>query len=243
MWTSTALASEHRRYAGKVWRVVEAQHRISTNRLAASQQEQELLEDLVEEIKPRLPAAARHLDFLLAAPFRYGHKHASRFRRADERPGIFYAAETEATAIAEAAYWRLRFFSRSPGFAPPGTTSEHTSFRASVATDRALDLTRAPFDQKAQSWTDPDDYTACQDLAAAAREASTQVIRTRSARDPAGGCNVVVLDPAAFAKRSPTPGQTWHFRFQEGKLLALAAWPSTTRLAFTAAGFGLDGVD
>jgi hypothetical protein len=33
----------------------------------------------------------------------------SRFRRASERPGVFYASETERTAIAETAFWRLRF--------------------------------------------------------------------------------------------------------------------------------------
>jgi hypothetical protein len=239
MWTSTALASEHRSYSGEVWRVVEAQHLISTNRLTASAAEQALLEDLVEEVKPRLPASARHLDFLLAAPFRYGNKHASRFRKASERPGIFYSAESEATAIAEAAYWRLRFFSRSPGFEPPVTTSEHTSFRAVVATERAIDLTLAPFDREAGSWTNPSDYTACQKLAQVAREASTGLIRTQSARDPSGGCNIAILDPAAFADRSPKPGQTWHFRFQEGRLLALAALPSRERLEFTPGHFGL----
>ncbi|MBS3927832.1 MAG: RES family NAD+ phosphorylase [Sphingomonadales bacterium] len=239
MWTSTALASEHRRYAGEVWRVVEAQHRISTNRLAASGEEQALLEDLVEEIKPRLPEAARHLDYLLAAPFRYGHNQASRFRRAEERPGIFYSSESETTAIAEAAYWKLRFFSRSPGFEPPSTTSEHTSFRASVATERAIDLTLAPFDQRAANWIDPSDYTACQELAATAREAKTELIRTHSARDPLRGCNIVVLEPTAFTRRSPKLGKTWHFRFQEGKLLALAALPSRERLEFSANGFGL----
>lgn len=239
MWTSTALASEHRSYAGEVWRVVEAQHRISTNRLAASAEEQSLLEDLVEEIKPRLPEAAQQLDFLLAAPFRYGHNQASRFRKADERPGIFYSSESETTAIAEAAYWKLRFFSRSPGFEPPNTTSEHTSFRASVATERALDLTVAPFDQRANDWIDPQDYTACQELAVMARGANTDLIRTRSARDPRGGCNIVLLEPAAFARRSPKLGKTWHFRFQEGKLLALAALPSRERLEFAAQTFGL----
>lgn len=239
MWTSTALASEHRRYAGEVWRVVEAQHRISTNRLAASEEEQSLLEDLVEEIKPRLPETARHLDYLLAAPFRYGHNQASRFRKADERPGIFYSSESEAAAIAEAAYWKLRFFSRSPGFAPPSTTSEHTSFRASVATEKAIDLTLPPFDRRSSDWIDPRDYAACQELASAAREAKTEIIRTQSARDPLGGCNIVVLVPAAFARRSPMPGKTWHFRFQGGRLLALAALPSKERLEFSAIGFGI----
>jgi hypothetical protein len=128
MWTSTALASEHQAYYGTIWRLVEGQHRISTNRLATDSATQALLEELAEEVKPTVPEAARHLHFLLATPFRYGHKSASRFRRANERPGIFYAAENEGTAITETAYWSLRFFSRSPGFAPPPPRSNTPAF-------------------------------------------------------------------------------------------------------------------
>ena len=239
MWTPGALASEHRSYRARVWRVVEAQHRISTGRLVSDPAAQALLEDLAEEVKPALPANAVHLDYLLASPFRYGHRQASRFRRADERPGIFYASEAEATAIAETAYWRLRFFSRSPGFVPPSTTSEHSSFSVLVASQAALDLTEPPFAAHEADWIDPADYTACQDLAVVAREAATVLIRTLSARAPDRRGNVVVLDPAAFAERRPKPGRTWHLRFENDRLVALAAFPARDRCEFTAAGFGL----
>lgn len=239
MWTSTALASEHSAYTGRVWRVVEAQHRISTNRLASNRDDQHLLECLAEEVKPSIPHNAAHLDFLLASPFRYGHRQASRFRRADERPGIFYASERESTAIAETAYWRLRFFSRSPGFTPPSTTTEYSSFSVRVSAERALDLTVAPFAAAADRWNDPADYTACQDLAQAARDAGTQTIRTVSVRDPARGCNVVVLDPLAFADRSPRRGKTWHLRFEAGVLFALAAFPSDEGFTFSNDAFGI----
>ncbi len=239
MWTSTALASEHRRYEGRVWRLVEAQHRISTNRLAASRAEQEQLELLAEDVKPRLPESARHLDYLLASPFRYGHKQESRFRKAGERPGIFYAAEHEATAVAEAAYWRLRFFSRSPGFVPPSTTSEHSSFSVRVASEQALDLTAPPFAAQKAQWCDPDDYGPCQQFASVAREAHTQIIRTISVRDDKGRCNVVVLDPLAFAESKARHGKTWHLRYERGRLIALTALPHDDRMEFTAANFGL----
>lgn len=239
MWTSTELASEHSAYAAGVWRVVEAQHRISTNRLATNIDDQHMLELLAEEVKPQMPESARHLDFLLAAPFRYGHTQSSRFRRAGEKPGIFYASERESTAIAETAYWRLRFFSRSPGFTPPSTTSEHTSFSVKVSAERALDLTAEPFATSAELWTNPEDYTACQELAGAAREVDTQVIRTISVRDPEQGCNIVVLDPAAFAEHSPRRGKTWHLRFEAGQLVALAAFPLDEQFVFSAAGFGI----
>lgn len=239
MWTPTALASEARSYKAEVWRVVEAQHRISTNRLADSLADQARLEALAEAAKPDLPASAHNLHYLLASPFRYGHGTASRFRRANERPGIFYASEAEATAIAETANWRLRFFLRSPGFMPPATTSEHTSFTAAVASTQALDLTREPFAAEHAQWTDPSDYSACQDLAAAARGAGIALIRSISVRDPEGRCNVAVLDPAAFAAAQPTIRRSWHFRFEGGRLTALAAFPGEERFTFAAADFGL----
>lgn len=239
MWTSTELASEHGAYVGRVWRVVEAQHRISTNRLATNLDDQHMLELLAEEVKPQIPESARHLDFLLASPFRYGHRQASRFRRANERPGIFYASERESTAIAETAYWRLRFFSRSPGFTPPSTTTEYTSFSVKLDASRGIDLTTTPFAAAAELWNRPYDYIACQELAAAAREADTQVIRTMSVRDPAHRCNVVVLDPTAFAERCPQRGKTWHLRFEAGQLVALAAFPSDERFVFSVSAFGI----
>ena len=89
MWTPIALASELRRYRRTVWRVVEAQHRISTNRLAANVADQKRLEELADAAKPDVPKAVRGLQYLLASPFRYGHGVASRFRGANEHPGIF----------------------------------------------------------------------------------------------------------------------------------------------------------
>jgi hypothetical protein len=239
MWTPTALASEFRAYAKTVWRVVEAQHRISTNRLTDDMVQQARLEELAEAAKPVLPKAARGRHYLLASPFRYGHKLPSRFRRADERPGIFYASEHEATAIAETAYWRLRFFARSPGAMPPVTTTEHLSFTVPVKVTKAIDLTRPPFDAYAAKWRDPDDYSACQALATVAREAGAQLIRSLSARDVVARANIALLDPAGFAAQNPSFRQTWHFRFERGRLSAIAAFPGGGAFSFESAQFGL----
>lgn len=240
MWTRTALASEFRRYRGRVWRVVEAQHRISTNRLSGDRADQRRLEELAEAVKPGLPKAARGLHYLLASPFRYGHGVASRFRRAGERPGIFYASESERTAIAEIAFWRLRFFARTPGFAPPAATSEHSSFSVPLDIARAIDLTRAPFAAEAEKWNDPGDYAACQKFATQARAARAQLIRSASVRDPQKGFNVALLDPSGFAASQPTMGQSWHLRWERGCLVALAAFPAREMLSFTGEQFGLD---
>lgn len=236
---ATPAPADFRSYAGTVWRLVEAQHRISTNRLAANAADQALLENLVEAAKPTLPPAARGLHYLLATPFRYGHVTASRFRRAGERPGIFYAAEHVATALAETAYWRLRFFSRSPGFAPPTATVEHSAFTVPVKAERALDLTRPPFDGQERLWSDPENYTACQSFATAARGIGTQAIRYASVRDPAHRANLALFDPAAFAAKAPRIAQTWHLRCEGGQITAFAAFPSAERLSFTFEQFGL----
>lgn len=238
MWTPIALASELRRYRRTVWRVVEAQHRISTNRLAANLDDQKRLEDLADAAKPDLPRSARGLHYLLASPFRYGHTVASRFRRANERPGVFYASETERTAITETVYWRLRFISRSPGFVPGNRTSEHLSFSVPVSIAGLVDTTRPPLSRESNRWVDPADYSACQDLAAAARAAGGQAIRSASARDRQG-INIALFDPACFTKPEPDHGRGWHLRLEGHRLTAIAAFPSGDMLEFMAEQFGL----
>ena len=228
-------------YSAKIWRLVEAQHRISTNRLATNPTDQDLLERLVEEVKPTLPPAARGLHYLLATPFRYGHLKASRFRKAGERPGVFYASEHIATAVAETAYWRLLFFSRSPGFIPPNNVVEHSAITVPIKAERALDLTGPPFARNAALWRDPEDYSACQEFAGLARRIKAQAIRYESARDPARRANVALFDPSAFTARTPRIEQTWHFRYEAGLMTAFAAFPSDERYSFSFQQFRLKG--
>lgn len=228
-----------RPYRSKLFRIVEAQHRISTDRLVDGLAEQDVLERIIEEVKPTMPQAARGLHHLLGTPFRYGYQNATRFRRAKERPGIFYGSEQLRTAVCETAYWLMRFYAAAPGAKLPGTTLEHSAFSVTVAVDRALDLTKPPFSAGRKSWIDPMDYGACQGLAARARRIGTQLIRYESARDPDRGKNAALLDPSAFQKPVPTGERTWHFRFAGNKLTAFAALPSRERHDFRFEQFGL----
>jgi hypothetical protein len=219
--------------------MVEAQHRISTDRLTDGPAEQDVLERLVEEVKPTIPPAARSLHHLLVTPFRYGYSKATRFRRAGERPGIFYASEGQATAVAETAYWRMRFFAAAPGVTLPATTVEYLAFSVAVGVERALDLTARPLSAGRRLWTNRDDYGACQRFAAAARAIEAQLIRYESARDPERGANLALIDPAAFREPVPRAEQTWHFRFRGQRQTAFAADPSRERYDFTFTQFGL----
>lgn len=222
MWTPSALAPELRPYAARVFRMVEGQHVVSTNRLTDSADDQALLERIIDGVKPRLPAAAVGLHWLLASPFRYGYRTGSRFRAPGEREGIFYAAETVATSAGESAYWRLRFEAAMAVPAPP-TRMLMTMFAVRVKTARALDLTQPPLDRDHAAWTDPKDYRATQAFAGAAREADAALLRAPSARLVGGIC-VPVLDPVAFA--SP-PALTASFTFSTapGELIATADFP------------------
>ena len=226
-------------YSRRLIRIVEAQHKISTDRLVEGVAEQEILERLVEEVKPTMPAAARGLHHLLATPFRYGHWRETRFRRAKERPGIFYGSEEQRTAIAETAYWRMRFFSAAPGVRLPDTTAEHWAFSIPVRVERAFDLTAKPLSARRMLWTHPTDYGPCQRFAAAARAIGGQLIRYQSVRDPDGGMNAALFDPSAFQKPVPKDEQTWHLRFRGTRLTAFAAGPSAERHDFTFQQFGL----
>lgn len=55
-------------YRSRVMRIVEAQHRIATNRLAGNAADQLLLEALADDVKPALTPAAWDLPWLLASP-------------------------------------------------------------------------------------------------------------------------------------------------------------------------------
>lgn len=226
-------------YSGLVWRLVESQNRISTDRLVDDPTDQDVLEALVEEVKPPVPEKARHLPTLLSTPFRYWHQSESRFRRANEKPGVLYASEAEQTSVAETAFWRLKFLSRSDGVRHPSTIIEHTSFRTGIGTDRMLDLTTEPYVRRRAEWTDPDDYSECQDFASKARAIETGVIRYESVRDPESRANVAVFAPESIDGASFEIVRSWHFRFEKGKLSAYAAFPSVEHLVFTFEQFGL----
>lgn len=211
MWTPTALASEARTLGGEGWRAVEYQHAFATRRLVGSQADQELLEEIVEGVKPPLPPEAAGLDYLLATPFRYDAPYpvGSRFRPAGPSEGVFYASETPRTALAELCHYRMRFFRESPQTQLPMRAHTLTVFAAAYHSESALDLTLPPLDRDRVLWTDPTDYTATQQLAASARAAALEVIRYASVRDPEAGINLALLTPGVFTHREPVARQTW----------------------------------
>jgi hypothetical protein len=230
-----------RRVAGRFWRLVEAQHRVSTMKLVDTVEEQALLENLLEETKPSYPPECEGLDYLLATPFRYGaaYPQGSRFRRAGHTLGVFYAAASATTAIAEMAFYRLLFFAESPSTPLPANAAEYTAFAVPLQTDAGIDLTLPPFDRDRAFWEHRTNYSACQRLADSAREAGIEVILYRSVRDPAGGMNLALLTAKAFAAREPVERQTWRIRLSRTGVQAIRDFP-LLRIGFSREDFAAD---
>ena len=199
-------------------------------RLADTAAEQDLLERMIEQSKPPLPAADRGRNYLLSTPFRYLSPWPSRFRPAGQT-GVWYGAEQIATACAEVGYWRWRFLTDSDGLLGQSLFVEFTVFEARVD-GVALDLTQPPWNRARSRWMDARDYSACQQLAAAARERGVQWIRYASVRDPGHGLCGAVFDLQALSLPRATAQQTWAARVQHD---AVAFSHGQERLEFDAA--------
>lgn len=202
-WLATIAGGQH-----DLWRGVEAQHRVATMHLVDSLDEQELLEQLLEDSKPKLPPGIRGIHYLLFTPFRYVSDWPSRFRRANEA-GAWYGADEPATVAAELAHWRWKFFMDSDGLRYGQLVTEHTLFQARFAGSE-LDITSAPWSQHRAIWRHPDDYSQCQELASRVRglAPAAQSIRYESARREGSICQVV-FEPQSLTMPKQHAQQTW----------------------------------
>jgi len=208
IWTQCAGDSELRTLQLAPWRVVEAQHQVSTRKLVDTLEEQVLLETLIETAKP--PDSTRgRLHYLLFTPFRYPPlRHGSRFGGRHE-PGIWYGSEERQTAFAEVAYYRFVFLEGTR--ADLGEVSTQlTAFTARMATVRGVDLTAPPFASHRRALASPVAYTEPQALGTAMRQAGVELVRYVSARDPAGGVNVAAFTPSVFGSAKPRGLEAWH---------------------------------
>src|SRR5215208_6244902 len=196
IWTRCAGDSELRPLRVSPWRVVEAQHQVSTRKLVDSTEEQILLEELIDSVKPPDITSGR-LHYLLFTPFRYPPlPHGSRFGGRHER-GIWYGSIELRSAFAEVAYYRLLFIEGSR--AALGTiTTALTAFAASVRTGRGIDLASEPFESYRSKISSPSSYDASQQLGTDMRDAKVEAFRYVSARDAEGGVNIGVFVPSAF---------------------------------------------
>ncbi len=210
LWHRCASALQPIPLEGDCLRLVESQEQVATTHLVDDLAEQALLEDLLESSKPPRRPGTEELHYLLATPFRYPPlPHGSRFGSRLE-PGIFYAALGADTALAECAYYRFVFWT-AMRTAPASARllTQHTLFSARYRGTRAIQLQAPPCAEHEPTLRHPSDYGPTQRLGRALREAGIDLIHYRSARDPAGGLNLALFDPAALASCRPRNPEPW----------------------------------
>lgn len=241
IWTRCAGASELRALRLSPWRVVEAQHQVSTRKLVDTVEEQILLEELIDRAKPPDPTRGR-LHYLLATPFRYPPlRHGSRFGGRHER-GIWYGSITRRTAFAEVSYYRLLFLEGTRAELGPVTT-QLTAFTVRAHTKRGIDLVAPPFDAYRRTIASPTRYDATQSLGRDMREAGVELFRYPSARDTDGGVNVAAFVPSVFGAARPRGLETWHCTATRERVeLAKRDYFARDYFAFGRVGFLVDGV-
>jgi hypothetical protein len=209
IWTRCAARCKPRTITLIAFRVVESQHVVSTRKLVDSGEEQALLEELVDRVKPPLPAdlEVRKLHYLLSTPFRHPPlRYGSRFGTRAER-GIWYGSRELPTCFAEVAYYRLLFLEGTA--ADLGTiVVELTAFRVPIRSPRSVDLTRAPFSAYEDEISDKVSYRAAQTLGREMRAAGIRGFLYASARTEEKGTNVGLFAPG-FASNKPSRFETW----------------------------------
>jgi len=193
----------------EAFRAVESQHVTSTRKLVDSDDEQRLLEELIETVKPAVPSTPefRGLHYLLFTPFRYPPlRWGSRFGTRGER-GIWYGSGDLETCFAEVSYYRILFLEGTA--ADMGSlTMELTAFTASIAATRGVDLTRMPFREHEHLISSKTTYTTSHELGRIMRGEGVDAFLFTSARRAAPGINVGLFEPV-FSAKKPRKYQTW----------------------------------
>lgn len=194
IWTECEGITRREYLNLKPWRMVEAQHISSSRDLVDSSEEHSLLETLLEHSKPSI---VNNKHYLISTPFRYPPlAYGSRFGNSFE-PSLWYGSINLDTALAEVAFYRLKFFDDTLA------DLEYieilmTAFNAYVQTDWGIDLTKLPFKAFQDSLSNKTNYEHSQKLGSEMREAKIAAFIYTSARDKAFGKNVAAFTPEVF---------------------------------------------
>lgn len=186
----------------KVCRIVEDQSHSSTRKFVDSSEEHHLLEDLIEQSKPKIKyyddeKYFKGMHYLLSTPFRYPPlKWGSRFGTRLER-GLLYASFDITTAMAEKAYYKIAFLSASDGKVG-GKTTTYTAFKIKVSSERFLDLGKPPFVADQDKISSKLNHEFSQNLGKEMRAALVECFQYQSARSIFSGLNLGVFSPKAL---------------------------------------------
>lgn len=196
-------------YRGNVYRLVETQEFAATTALVDDLDEQFLLEQMLDEVKPRYRPGSEDMHYLLKTPFRYppleyGSRFGSRLMAS-----FYYAGEQVETTLAEVAYYRFVFLSDMVKPYEKAIQSEHLMFTVNVKNQLCADLTDPLFSNFRSQLRQTASYGFCQSVGTwLVEEKGLQAIRYYSARLD-NGTNLAIYEPAAIVSKEPENQQRW----------------------------------
>lgn len=254
-WKSIDWEKVIRPIHGTLYRLVESQEQIATRQLLDTLEEQALLEEMLDAVKPRYPENMAHLHYLLKSPFRYPPlKWGSRFGRTFE-PSIFYGGCSVDVTLAESAYYRFIFWHSMQAPPPkPIMRSVHTLFSVDYKTQKGVQLQSAPFDQYHDVLRHPSNYSFAQSLGTVIRSQQVEVFEYCSARTTQNqdksqdkklnireGICVGLFTADSFCTNQPKERQQW-FCDMSADGIIFKAVESSELIRLPLAQFLLDGV-
>lgn len=238
-----------------LYRLVESQEQIATRQLVDTLEEQALLEEMLDAVKPPYPENMAHLHYLLKSPFRYPPlKWGSRFGRTFE-PSIFYGGCSVDVTLVESAYYRFIFWYSMQAPPPkPIMRSVHTLFSVDYKTEKGVQLQSAPFDQYHDVLRHPSNYSVAQALGTMMRSQHVEVFEYCSARTTQNqeqsqdkklnlrqGICVGLFTADSFCTNQPKERQQWFCDMSADEIIFKAV-ESSELIRFPLAQFILDGV-
>jgi len=199
------------RFHSDVTRIVETQEYAATTSLVDDLDEQSLLEELLDQVKPDHRKGAECLHYLISTPFRYPPlKHGSRFGDVT-MPSYFYASEDVKTALSECAFYRFVFLDdMSIPYNKP-IKSEHMSFSVNIDALATADLTKVESEDVIAALTSPVNYIFTQQLGKYLTEkGGATALRFYSARAKENkGINIAVTKPDVIISKKPENNVNW----------------------------------
>lgn len=226
-------------YRGVIYRVVESQEKVATMNLVDTLDEQSLLEDLIEESKPRAQGMEqRH--YLIKTPFRYPPlKHGSRFGSRFEQ-SIFYAGQTLKSAICESAFYSFYFMSRCTLPYEEAIINHKTSFSVEIQDNHHIALTKVSDSEINARLTNKSDYQFTQSVGKQMREKGVSSFSFLSARCEEE-VNIGVFDIHSFTGE-PKNYQNWEVKQTAKNILFYCQMNPSLSLSFSLENFLIDGV-
>ncbi len=199
------------RFNADVTRIVETQEYAATTNLVDDLDEQSLLEELLDEVKPDYRKGTECLHYLISTPFRYPPlKYGSRFGDIT-MPSYFYGSEDLKTALSECAFYRFVFLDdMSVPYGKP-IKSEHMSFSVNIDALATADLTKVESEDAIAVLTSPVNYSFTQQLGKHLTEkCGATALRFYSARVKENkGVNIAVAKPEVILSEKPENNVNW----------------------------------